>query len=98
MNTQPPVPGAVHFSDEQFKVLLAAIDESRRRALTETATAPPVVEEPLNSHGLPSSWPDKPIHLFTAHEKAKYVDGYLAERVYPPDKPKPRSPFRADRA
>lgn len=35
----------------------------------------------LNEHGLPASWPNKPLHKFTAEERTKYMSTAMAGHV-----------------
>lgn len=47
-------------------------------AVTEAAAGS---EPGLNSHGLPSNWPDKPLHAFTSEEMDQYAGPVLTRHV-----------------
>ena len=57
------------------KGLVGRVTESGELATTTGA------DGELNAHGLPSDWPDKPLHQFTADERLKYMSPALMNHV-----------------
>ena len=56
-----------------------------RKGLTapvnETSQPSPGATEGLNSNGLPSDWPDKPLHQYTAEERLRHLSPTLLQHV-----------------
>ncbi len=71
-------------TEERQKLVAEGTVAAGRRGLVQPVTEAAAAaggSESLNSHGLPSSWPDKPLHEYTPEERDTYMGPALVRHV-----------------